>query len=275
MTTEIAKKKDTRTIKELLQSDEFAEQVAKAAPTYLTPERLIRVAETTMKRTPELENCTQATLFRCILDCASAGIEPDGQHAYLIPFKNECTLIISYKGLLALARRNGVNATSKVVRENDLFEVIEDDGTGSTQVKHQVDYTKPRGDLVCVYSRAKWSQDGFDFLDYEVMTRDECEAIRKRSKAGQSGPWKTDFDEMCRKTVIRRHSKRWPLSPEVQHSLEKDDDAPDFNKKFNAAKPIFNTPVELPEPDEIPMGESTKEAQEIIEKIAKKPKAEE
>ena len=86
---------------------------------------------------------------------------------------------------------------------------------------------------------------------------------------------------MCRKTVIRRHSKRWPLTSEAHNAINSDDDAPDFEKRvkqakpINEAKPIFNTPVELPSPDEIPMGESTKEAQEIIEKIAKKPKAEE
>ena len=61
--------------------------------------------------------------------------------------------------------------------------MIEDDGTGSTQVKHQVDYTKPRGDLVCVYSRAKWSQDGFDFLDFKEAT--EVDVIFLATVLGQ------------------------------------------------------------------------------------------
>ena len=275
MTTEIAKKSETKTLKELLNGQKFADEVAKVSTKYMTPERMIRVAETSLNRIPELQNCKPDSFFVALLNCSAAGIEPDGQHAYLIPFKRDCQLIISWKGLLAIARRNGVHCTTKVVCKNDVFEVIEDDGTGRTTLLHKVDYTKPRGDMYAVYSRATWSQDGFDYLDYEVMTKEDCEKVRKSSKTGNQGPWKDWFEEMCRKTVIRRHSKRWPLSPEVQHSLEKDDDAPDFNKKFNAAKPIFNTPVELPEPDEIPMGESTKEAQEIIEKIAKKPKAEE
>jgi recombination protein RecT len=281
MTTEIAKKSETKTLKELLTGPEFADEVAKVSTKYLTPERMIRVAETSLNRIPELQNCKPESFFVALLNCSAAGIEPDGQHAYLIPFKRDCQLIISWKGLLAIARRNGVHCTTKVVCKNDVFEVIEDDGTGRTTLLHKVDYTKPRGDMYAVYSRATWSQDGFDYLDYEVMTKADCEKVRDNSQAGKSGPWKNWFDEMCRKTVIRRHSKRWPLTSEAHNAINSDDDAPDFEKRvkqakpINAAKPIFNTPAELPEPDEIPMGESTKEAQEIIEKIAKKPKAEE
>ena len=59
-----------------------------------------------------------------------------------------------------------------------------------------------------------------------------------------------------------RHSKRWPLTSEAYNAINSDDDAPDFEKRvkqakpINEAKPIFNTPVELPEPDEIPMDDA-------------------
>ena len=56
------------------------------------------------------------------------------------------------------------------------------------------------------------------------MTRDECEAIRKRSRAGSSGPWVTDFDEMAKKTVFRRASKWLPLSPEIQDVIRRDEE---------------------------------------------------
>lgn len=253
-TTEIAKNKDTRTIKEYLNGEEFAEEVAKVSTKYMTPERMIRVAETTLKRVPKLEQCSPETVFVALLNCTAAGLEPDGQHAHLIPYGNECKLIIDYKGLLAIARRHGVHCTTKVVYKNDMFEVVEDDGTGRTTLLHKVDYTKPRGDMFAVYSRATWSQESHDYLDYEIMTKADCEKIRDTSKAGKSGPWKDWFDEMCRKTVIRRHSKRWPLTAEAYQAINNDDDTPDFEKRFKGAKPIFNTPVETP--DEIPMGEA-------------------
>lgn len=70
------------------------------------------------------------------------------------------------------------------------------------------------------------------------MTFDEIEAIRKRSKASSSGPWKTDWDEMAKKTVFRRASKWIQLSPHLDRALEHDWDTPDFEAEArNAKKP--------------------------------------
>jgi recombination protein RecT len=60
---------------------------------------------------------------------------------------------------------------------------------------------------------------------HEVMTRDEIDSIRKRSKSGSSGPWVTDFAEMAKKTVFRRASKWIPLSSEIRDAYERDDDS--------------------------------------------------
>jgi recombination protein RecT len=58
----------------------------------------------------------------------------------------------------------------------------------------------------------------------EVMSRDEVESIRKRSKAGGSGPWVSDWCEMAKKTAFRRASKWLPLSPEINDAFDKDQD---------------------------------------------------
>ena len=227
-------------LRTLLEGPAFQEQIAKALPRHCAPERFTRIALTALNRTPKLLQCTQPSLFQCLLDLSAVGLEPDGRHAHLIPYGKDCTLVIDYKGLLAIARRNGVTAEAKVVRANDAFEVQEDDGHGRTALKHAVDYSAARGDLVCVYSRASWVEDGERVTSYEIMTRDEIDAIRGRSKAGNSGPWVTDYDEMARKTVLRRHSKRWPMDAEQALAMDKDHDAPDFtSNRFTAAKPVF------------------------------------
>ena len=61
----------------------------------------------------------------------------------------------------------------------------------------------------------------------EVLSRDEVEAVRKRSRAGGSGPWVTDWNEMAKKTAFRRLSKWLPLSPEYHDALDRDGDALD------------------------------------------------
>ena len=114
-----------------------------------------------------------------------------------------------------------------VIFANDDFTIDKGEVT-----KHVVDYRKAgdRGDALVVYSLVKY-KDGTE--DYDIMTIADCEAIKKRSKAGSNGPWVTDYLEMCKKTVMRRHAKRLPQSPELQHALDRDLDAPDFAATAN------------------------------------------
>lgn len=206
-----------RSVKEYLSGEAFKAEVAKALPKHLTPDRFIRVALTAITKTPKLAECTQASLFNALLNCSQLGIEPDGRRAHLIPYGKDCQLIIDYKGLIELAKRSGEVSSwgAEIVKENDEF--TWKDGV----VTHSVDWRKPRGEAQCVYSRVRM-QDGS--LDFEVMTLDEVDAIRKRSRSGNNGPWVTDYDEMAKKTVIRRHSKRMTLSPEFRQALDVDDD---------------------------------------------------
>jgi recombination protein RecT len=55
------------------------------------------------------------------------------------------------------------------------------------------------------------------------MTAAQVEAVRARSKAGRSGPWVTDWEEMARKTPLRRISKTLPRSEELSRAIEADE----------------------------------------------------
>jgi recombination protein RecT len=55
------------------------------------------------------------------------------------------------------------------------------------------------------------------------MAISEVESIRRRSRAGNSGPWQTDYAEMAKKTVLRRTLKLAPCSPELQRALYLDE----------------------------------------------------
>lgn len=216
MSTEI-QKKPGKEIRDLIQSDVFKTQIALALPVHLTPDRFARIALTALTKTPKLLDCTKESLLRCLMDCSSLGLEPNGRDAHLIPYGNVCTLIVDYKGLIALARRSGDVAIfrAELVKEFDTF------AWDNSRVTHGIDWRNDRGKTQAVYSYVKFA-DGNE--DWEVMTLAEVEAIRKRSKSGNSGPWVSDFDEMAKKTAIRRHSKRLTLSPEFADALEKDDD---------------------------------------------------
>ncbi len=223
------------TLRQEIDSEYFKKQIAVALPKHMTPDRFARVALTAMLKTPKLLECTKESVIECLLNCSALGIEPDGRRAHLIPYGNKCTLIVDFKGIVELAKRSGdvSGVFAQIVCDKDDF--VWENG----EVTHRIDWRHPRGEMYAVYSTVTF-KDGSKQTD--VMTKDEVEAIRKRSKAGQSGPWVTDFNEMAKKTVFRRVSKWITLSPEVADALDKDDDkfsSLKMDPELNQAKPNF------------------------------------
>jgi recombination protein RecT len=209
---------------------------------YLTPERITKVTLSALSRSPVLLQCTPQSILRSVMDAVSLGLEPAGPlgHAYLVPFKNnktgtwEAQLIIGYRGFIALARRSGEiqSVTANVIYSRDRYRVNLAEG----RIEHEPyipvmpdpddeDAPDPmdlmyRGTPIAVYSVAHFVGGG---QHTDFMTVGDVERIRTRSRAGDSGPWKTDWEEMARKTVVRRAAKYWPLSTEMAQAFEVDD----------------------------------------------------
>src|SRR5690606_35183329 len=119
--------------------------------------------------------------------------------------KVECTFIPGYRGFLDLARRSGqiVSLVARAVHENDFFEYE----FGLTEnITHKPCMTD-RGALIAVYAIAILKDGGHQF---EVMSKSEVDEIRKQSKSQNNGPWVTHYEEMAKKTVLRRLFKWLP-----------------------------------------------------------------
>ncbi len=219
------------TLRQTLASDTFKNQIALVLPKHMKPDRMARVAITALTTTPLLEKCTIASFMRAMMQLSQWGLEPDGRRAHLIPFRNnkagtyEVQLIIDYKGLAELVMRSGLvsNIHADVVCDLDEFEY-----NRGVLVCHKINYRKPRGPIYAGYCLVRL-KDGSEKCD--VMHMDEVQAIRKRSRAGSSGPWVTDFNEMAKKTIFRRLSKWLPLSAEIRDATENDDDVIDVESK--------------------------------------------
>jgi recombination protein RecT len=235
MSNAITTKQD---IKSLINSETMREQFARALPKHLDAERFCRIAITATTRTPKLMDCTPASVMKCLLDLSAMGLEPDGRRAHLIPYGSECTLIIDYKGLIELIRRSGdvTSIRAETVCENDGFDW--ENGV----VTHKVDWRKPRGEVQAVYAEAKLSTGE---VQTAVMTKDEVEAIRSRSRSGNNGPWKTDWAEMAKKTAVRRLAKMLPLSSELREHVEKDDERA-FEPRNVTPRPGFAAALAAP-----------------------------
>jgi phage RecT family recombinase len=171
---------------------------------------------TSIQKTPKLMECTPQSLLACVMTCAQLGLEPDqflGQ-AYLVPFGNVCTLIPGYRGYIALARRSGELQTlsAQVVYSNDEFSLQY--GVEDTLIHKPA--LNGRGEMIGAYCVFKYKDGGYSF---DWMSKEDIDKIRKRSKAANDGPWVTDYDEMAKKTVIKRHAKLAPLSVEFQKAV--------------------------------------------------------
>jgi recombination protein RecT len=209
-------------IKELAQKPEFLAEIAEALPTHITKERMISVFLTALTTTPKLADCDPFSLLRAVKEASQLGLPTDGilGHGYILPYGNKAKFIPGYRGLMDLARRSGQVEwiQARVVYEGDEFEY---EYGLEPFLKHK---EAPRGEgdrnVVAVYAAAKLVTGEKVF---EVMYSEDIEKIRQRSPSGRSGPWVTDWEEMARKTLIRRLMKYLPLSTDVQAAVVADE----------------------------------------------------
>ena len=103
------------------------------------------------------------------------------------------------------------------VREGDSFDYHR--GRNS-DLKHK-ECSKP-GEITHFYAYADLKGGGFQF---DVMTKAQVDLIRARSKASGSGPWVSDYEEMGKKTVLKRMCKLLPRSAELARAVSLDNAA--------------------------------------------------
>lgn len=205
-------------------------------PRHLTPDRLIKVALVAVSKTPLLMECTPETVLQSVMTAAQLGLDCGGAlgSAYLVPFKKnwkddqgrwqseyQCQLIIGYRGMIDLARRSGQISSieCRIVYENDEFSL---DYGFETRFVHKPVLDRDAGKLRLVYAVAKLRDGGTQF---ELMTRAQIDGIRARSKSKDNGPWVTDYEEMARKTVVKRLFKYLPVSVEMAQAVDEDNKA--------------------------------------------------
>lgn len=220
-----ATKSDKRTMQQYIQS--MQGEIKKALPSVLTPERFTRMVLSALSTNPKLGACTPNSFLGAMMSAAQLGLEPNtplGQ-AYLIPYKNkgvdEVQFQLGYKGLIDLAYRSGEIEVvqAHVVYENDVFECAY--GLEPKLVHQPAD--RDRGEAIKVYAVFKTKSGGYGF---EVMSMDDVRRhAEKYSQAYKTGfsPWKTSFEEMAKKTVLKRVLKYAPLKSDFVRAVTSDE----------------------------------------------------
>lgn len=212
--------KPGKSIKQLLIAQEG--QIAKALPSVMTPERFTRIAMTALSTNPKLQACTGESFLGALMQAAQLGLEPNtplGQ-AYLIPYGSQCQFQLGYKGLIELAHRSGEfkSIYAQTVYENDEFSF--ELGLDADLI-HKPVLGSSRGKPIAYYAVYKLVNGGYGF---EVMSYDDITSHAKQfSKSVNNGPWKTNFDEMAKKTVLKKVLKYAPIKTEFARGIAQDE----------------------------------------------------
>jgi recombination protein RecT len=204
-----------RQLKDLLTRSRGALQAV--LPKHLDAERMVRVAMMASVHQPKLLESTAQSILLAVMQAAQLGLEIGGAlgHCWLVPFKGVAQFIPGYRGLIDLARR------SKAVWAMEARAVFDGDKFDWAYGLYPKLEHKPIGktrELTHVYAVARMDQGN----EFDVMDREDVDAIRSFSRARDSGPWVSHYTEMAKKTVVRRICKMLPLSVELAAAVEAD-----------------------------------------------------
>jgi recombination protein RecT len=204
--------------------------LAKQAPVPLDWKREVGFAVQIIMRDDRLLQCDLSSIVNAVVNLAAVGLtlNPIKQQATIVARWNrdkrcyEAGLTIMYRGLAYLAGQAGVtNIVTDVVYSADEFSVSRTDQ--GDQYVHKINVTTPRDGVsnkfVGVYVAARmpgnkalpkveWipAEDIYAMRDQSDGYRDDKGEVRKNS------PWVKWFDEMAKKSGLKRAQKRWEES---------------------------------------------------------------
>jgi recombination protein RecT len=199
--------------------------LANMLPEHVKPEHFMAAVRVAINKNPDLLVCEPQSLVNAALDCAHDGLIPDGRQAVIVKFfdrkskKNLARHMPMVTGIISRAKDLGDVTAIKchVVREKDEF-VYE---LGDNEfIEHKPFIGIDRGDVIGAY--VIFENNG-KVIHREHMDRKQIDQIRAKSLAQNSLAWKEFYDEMARKTVIRRGSKYIPMSSALRQIIERED----------------------------------------------------
>ena len=222
--------RDKNTLKTLLESESMQQSLKNVASKYMTEEKIVKAALLALSRQPKLAQCTTTSFLTSMMKAAQLDLDFSGAtgQAYLVPFKQTCTLIVGYQGMIEVAYRskNVEYIDAQLVYEND--ECIFNLGT-DPKIEHIPNMDGDRGKVKFGYAVVRLK--GVAIPKIELMSDSEMLAIKARSRAKSEGPWVTDENEMKRKTVIRRVFKYIPKTSEILTAAEIDNMQYDYGSQ--------------------------------------------
>lgn len=194
----------------------FEEVLNKRAPQYMSSIVNLVNSDTNLKK------CEPMSVIASCMVAATMDLPVDKNlgYAWIVPYGNKAQFQMGYKGYIQLALRTGqykaINVTE--IREGELI------SWNPLSEEVEIDFTQRKSDKVIGYAGYFKLLNGFEKTVY--WSREDVEAHAKKfSKTYNfaNSTWKTDFDAMAKKTVLRNLLSKWGiLSIEMQNAYVAD-----------------------------------------------------
>ncbi|MFX0132146.1 MAG: recombinase RecT [Candidatus Hodarchaeota archaeon] len=157
-----------------------------------------------------------------------------GTHFHIVPYKGQAKFMADWRGLLELIRRAKEieNADCQIIYVNDKWDITLGDSPSLHHIITTLDQEE-RGEFCAAYAII-WLKNSTKPL-IEVMTKTQIDKIKEfalsKKKDKSDSPWQSHYEEMARKTVIRRLAKRAPSSIEknISHAFTHEDEMYDYD----------------------------------------------
>jgi recombination protein RecT len=218
----------------------ISSELQRMLPPAIPAEKFVRTVQTAITMNPDIAKCEKASVLNACMKAASDGLILDGREAALVVYKSKkktkengvdrdvyvetAQYMPMVAGIIKRARNSGeISRLNAFIRyENDEFHRT----LGvDPQIIHIPNDDNP-GKIKGVYAVCKF-KDGE--IDFEYLPLHKIEQARSRSKSPDAGPWKTDYEEMAKKTAIRRLAKRLPMSSEMGNVIRRVDELHDLD----------------------------------------------
>lgn len=168
---------------------------------------------------PQLRKAQPMSIIGAAMVAATMQLQvvPTLGQAYLIPYGSQCQLQVGYLGILQLCQRSGQfkKILAAIVHEGEYISGDEFDED------YVFDKKQRKSDNVIGYMAKFELLNGFTKVAYWDVDKVKAHAQKfsQAFRAGYNSPWKSDFDSMAMKSVLKSILKFAPKSIEMQKAL--------------------------------------------------------
>lgn len=204
-------------------------EFARALPKHIPSDRFTRIAVSAINGNPALldPSVDKRALYAACMKAAQDGLVIDGREAALVMFGKVPQYMPMVAGVLKKMRNSGdiAGITYGIVYQNEYDQGKFDYIKGDTEsLTHTPILFGEKGAMIGVYAVVT-TKDGFKIREFMDMA--QINKVRNVSRSKDNGPWKTWFEEMAVKTVLRKVAKISPTSTDLDEFLKADTEISD------------------------------------------------